>query len=322
MLTRRSIVAAGTGIGLGAALSPARAQSGAVRMIVPYAAGGPTDVQARILAETMAEPLRQRVVVENRTGAGVVVGTEAVAKAAPDGQTILLTTVAHAINPTLFPNLPFDTGKDFAPVALIAKVPLVLLVRKDLPVRDVAELVAWLRSQKGQATYGSAGVGSAPHLGAALMLMMAKVEAVHIPYRGSGPAMSDLAAGRLDFYVDAATSALAQARAGTGRALGWSMLKRSPAAPDLPTFDESGIPGYEAYTWSGVFAPAATPREIVLRINAAAREAMASPALQARFAELGAELAEPGPPEDLARFVSSEIEKWRNVVRQTGMSTQ
>ncbi|PZP47895.1 MAG: hypothetical protein DI601_02315 [Azospirillum brasilense] len=291
-------------------------------MIVPYAAGGPTDVQARILAETMAEPLRQRVVVENRTGAGVVVGTEAVAKAAPDGQTILLTTVAHAINPTLFPNLPFDTGKDFAPVALIAKVPLVLLVRKDLPVRDVAELVAWLRSQKGQATYGSAGVGSAPHLGAALMLMMAKVEAVHIPYRGSGPAMSDLAAGRLDFYVDAATSALAQARAGTGRALGWSMLKRSPAAPDLPTFDESGIPGYEAYTWSGVFAPAATPREIVLRINAAAREAMASPALQARFAELGAELAEPGPPEDLARFVSSEIEKWRNVVRQTGMSTQ
>ena len=291
-------------------------------MIVPYAAGGPTDIQARILAETMAEPLRQRVVVENRTGAGVVVGTEAVAKSAPDGQTILLTTVAHAINPTLFPNLPFDTQKDFAPVALIAKVPLVLLVRKDLPVRDVSEFVEWVRSRKGQATYGSAGVGSAPHLGAALLLMMAKLDAVHIPYRGSGPAMSDLAAGRLDFYVDAATSALAQAKAGTGRALGWSMLTRSPAAPDLPTFDESGVRGYEAYTWSGVFVPAATPREAVLRINAAVREAMASPALQARFAELGAELAEPGPPEDLARFVSAEIEKWRNVVRQTGMSVQ
>lgn len=322
MLTRRSIVATGTGIGLGAAFSPARAQSGAVRMIVPYAAGGPTDIQARILAETMAEPLRQRVVVENRTGAGVVVGTEAVAKSAPDGQTILLTTVAHAINPTLFPNLPFDTQKDFAPVALIAKVPLVLLVRKDLPVRDVSEFVEWVRSRKGQATYGSAGVGSAPHLGAALLLMMAKLDAVHIPYRGSGPAMSDLAAGRLDFYVDAATSALAQAKTGPGRALGWSMLTRSPAAPDLPTFDESGVRGYEAYTWSGVFVPAATPREAVLRINAAVREAMASPALQARFAELGAELAEPGPPEDLARFVSAEIEKWRNVVRQTGMSVQ
>ena len=291
-------------------------------MIVPYAAGGPTDVQARILAETMAEPLRQRVVVENRTGAGVVVGTEAVAKSAPDGQTILLTTVAHAINPTLFPNLPFDTQKDFAPVILIAKVPLVLLVRKDLPVRDVGEFVEWVRSRKGQATYGSAGVGSAPHLGAALLLMMAKLDAVHIPYRGSGPAMSDLAAGRLDFYVDAATSALAQAKAGTGRALGWSMLTRSSVAPDLPTFDESGVRGYEAYTWSGVFVPAATPRQMVLRINAAAREAMASPALQARFAELGAELAEPGPPEDLARFVTAEIEKWSNVVRQTGMSVQ
>ncbi|RMI17277.1 tripartite tricarboxylate transporter substrate binding protein [Pseudoroseomonas wenyumeiae] len=296
--------------------------AGTLRIVVPYAAGGPTDVQARILSEPLAKALGQRVVVENRTGAGVVVGTESVAKAPPDGQTVLFTTVAHAINPTLFPNLPFDTEKDFAPVVLVARVPLVLLVRKDLPARNMAEFLAWLSAQKGQATYGSAGVGSAPHLGAALLLKMQGVEASHIPYRGSGPAMTDLAAGRLDFYIDAATSALAQAQAGTGRALGWSMLSRSPAAPDLPTFDEQGVKGYEAYTWSGLFMPAATPREMVLKLNAAVREAVAVPAVRSRFAEIGAELAEPAPPEALGAFVQAETAKWRDVVKETGMNVQ
>ncbi|MBS7809606.1 tripartite tricarboxylate transporter substrate binding protein [Roseococcus pinisoli] len=320
-MKRRTMMAAG--LGTLAAPSLAGAQSApSLRLIVPYAAGGPTDIQARILAEQMVAPLEQRVVVENRTGAGVMVGTEAVAKAAPDGSTALLTTVAHAVNPSLFPNLPYDTERDFAPVALIAKVPLVVLVRKDLPVADMRGFLDWLRARNGQAVYGSAGVGSAPHLGTALLLMMAGLQAVHVPYRGSAPAMTDLAAGRIDFYLDAAASGLAQVRAGNGRALAWSMRTRGAVAPDLPTVAESGVPGYEAYTWSGVFFPAATPPAAVQRLNAACRQAMGHAGLRARFAELGAELAEPAPPEALGEFLRAEIAKWREVVRQSGMSTQ
>ncbi len=320
---KRRLMMAG-GLGAIAAPSLARAQSAAtsLRMIVPYAAGGPTDILARILAEHVAAPLDQRVVVENRTGAGVVVGTEAVAKAAPDGLTALLTTVAHAVNPSLFPNLPYDTERDFAPVALVAKVPLVVLVRKDLPVRGVPDFLDWIRSRNGQAIYGSAGVGSAPHLGTALLLMMAGLQAVHIPYRGSAPAMTDLAAGRIDFYLDAAASGLAQARAGMGRAIAWSMLTRGEIAPELPTIAEGGVPGYEAYTWSGLFLPAAAPREAVTRLNAATLRAMGDARLRARFAELGAELAEPAPPEALGRFLREEIAKWGEVVRRSGMNTQ
>lgn len=324
MLDRRAVLGASAfAVGSLLARSGAWAQTGGqFRLIVPYAAGGPTDVQARLISEPLGEALGARVIVENRVGAGVVVGTDAVAKAQPDGQTVLLTTVAHAINPTLFPKLPFDTQKDFAPIALVARVPLVLLIRKDLPVRDMREFIAWVRDQRGQATYGSAGIGSAPHAGAALLLKMEKLDAVHVPYRGSGPAMTDLAAGRLDFYIDAAASGLAQVKGGLVRALAWSMLKRSQAAPDLPTFDEQGVRGYEAYTWSALFAPAGTPREIVMRINAAVRDTVAIPALRARFAEIGAELSETGPPEALAEFVTSEIKKWGEVVKETGMTVQ
>ncbi|MBL8571279.1 MAG: tripartite tricarboxylate transporter substrate binding protein [Phreatobacter sp.] len=324
MLSRRSVLAFAPAILTGIAFPrPAGAQAAPnLRMVVPYAAGGPTDIQARLLGEHLGRSLNQSVVVENRTGAGVVVGTDAVAKAAPDGRTILLTTVAHAVNPSLFPSLPFNTERDFAPVALVAKVPLVVLVRNDLPARNIPELIAWIRERGGQASYGSAGIGSAPHLGTALFLMMAGTEALHVPYRGSGPALTDLAAGRLDFYIDAAASGLAQARGGTVRAIGWSMLRRSSIVPDLPTLDEQGVRGYEAYTWSALFVPAATPKDIVLRLNGAVHEALTVPALRMRFAEIGAELVEPAPPEALGAFVKDEIAKWREVVKKTGMSVQ
>lgn len=324
MLSRRSVLAFTPAMLAGEfGIRAAAAQTGAnLRLVVPYAAGGPTDIQARLLGEHLGRSLNQSVVVENRTGAGVVVGTDAVAKAAPDGQTVLLTTVAHAVNPSLFPSLPFNTERDFAPVALVAKVPLVVLVRNDLPARNISELIAWIRSRRGQASYGSAGIGSAPHLATALFLMMAGVEALHVPYRGSGPALTDLAAGRLDFYIDAAASGLAQARGGTVRAIGWSMLRRGSVVPDLPTMDEQGVKGYEAYTWSALFVPAATPKSAVLRLNGAVREALSVPALRARFEEIGAELVEPGPPEALDMFVKDEIAKWGEVVRKTGMSVQ
>ncbi|HEY8610846.1 MAG TPA: tripartite tricarboxylate transporter substrate-binding protein, partial [Roseomonas sp.] len=233
-----------------------------------------------------------------------------------------LTSVAHAVNPSLFSNLPFDTERDFAPVALIARVPLVLLVRNSLPVQDMAGFLAWLRAQNGRATYGSSGVGGAPHLAAALLLMMTGLEAAHVPYRGSAPAMTDLASGRIDFYIDAATGGLAHAKAGTARAIGWSMATRSPLVPELPTFAEGGVPGYECYTWNVILVPAATPRDTVLQLNRTFAQVMGLPALRQRVAELGGDVPEPVAPEAVGAFIRNEIAKWREVVQKSGMTTQ
>ncbi len=290
-----------------------------IRMVVPYSAGGPTDVQARLLAGYMEQELHQSVIVENRTGAGVQSGTEYVATSRPDGQTMLMTTVAHAVNPSLMPRLPYNTERDFMPVALVAKVPLIVLVRNDLPARNGREFLDWLRAQDGRATYGSAGIGSAPHIGTALMLMMAGTRAEHIPYRGTAQAITDLAAGRIDFYLDAVATGMAHARGGTVRALATTMLTRNQAAPDIPTLAEQALPGYEAYTWSGLFVPVHTPPDAVARLNTAVRQAMKVDALRVRFAEIGADLAEPAPPEALGAFVHSEIDKWGRVVAASGM---
>ncbi|NMJ43509.1 tripartite tricarboxylate transporter substrate binding protein [Roseomonas sp. JC162] len=324
MFERRRLAIAGAAL-VTAAARPALAQDASaapLRIVVPYSAGGPTDVQARVLAGHLERVLGRPVVVENRTGAGVLVGTEAVAKARPDGQTLLLTTVAHAVNPSLLPRLPYDTERDFAPVALVATVPLVILVRPDLPAPDGRAFLAWLRAQRGRATYGSAGVGSAPHIGTALLLMMANAQAEHVPYRGTAPAMTDLAAGRIDFYLDAVATGIAQAQGGSVRALAVTSASRSGAAPEMPTLAEQGLPGYEAYTWSGIFAPAGTPPDTVARLNAAVREAVADPALRRRFAEIGAELAAPAAPEALGTFVRAEIAKWSQVVASSGMRAE
>ncbi|MFH5927411.1 Bug family tripartite tricarboxylate transporter substrate binding protein [Roseomonas xinghualingensis] len=322
MIERRRLLLAGAGTLALPGRLRAQDSGRTTRLVVPYAAGGPTDVLARLFAEQLGPVVGQRVVVENRTGAGVVVGTDIVAKAPPDGQTILLTSVAHAVNPSLFPNLPFDTERDFAPVALVARVPLVLLVPNSLPVRDMAGFLAWLRAQNGRATYGSSGVGGAPHLAAALLLMMTGLSASHVPYRGSAPAMTDLASGRIDFYIDAATGGLAQAKAGTARAIGWSMAERSPLVPDLPTIAEGGVPGYECYTWNTILVPAATPREAVLGLNKAFAQIMAMPALRQRVAELGGDVPEPISSEATGAFIHGEIAKWREVVQKSGMTTQ
>jgi tripartite-type tricarboxylate transporter receptor subunit TctC len=195
-------------------------------------------------------------------------------------------------------------------------------VANTLPVRDLPGFLAWLRAQNGRATYGSSGVGGAPHLATALLLMMTGLEASHVPYRGSAPAMADLASGRIDFYIDAATGGLAQARAGTARAIGWSMATRSSLVPDLPTIAEGGVPGYECYTWNVVLVPAATPRDTVLQLNQAFARVMTIPALRQRVAELGGEVADPTPPESVGAFIRAEIEKWREVAQKSGMTTQ
>ncbi|WP_029043623.1 tripartite tricarboxylate transporter substrate binding protein [Cupriavidus sp. WS] len=308
---------------LGAALTgPAAAQPGyparPVRLVVPYAAGGPTDTFARALAQGWSRQLKTQVVVENRSGAGTIVGTENVAKAAPDGYTLLLTTVAHAVNPAIHATLPYRTLEDFAPVGLAARAPLVLVVNKAVPAQTLGEFIAYLKAHPGKVNYGSAGVGSAPHLGGELLNHMAHTGAVHVPYRGSAPAMADLIGGHVAFMIDSAPTGLAQVRAGTVRLLATSMARRLPQTPDTPAIAEA-VPGYEAYTWNAVFAPAKTPAEIVRKLAATLGSTLQEPALQAKASELGL-ILEPKPaPDALDQFVRAEIAKWQPVAVAANM---
>ncbi len=288
-------------------------------LIIPYAAGGPTDALGRVLAEQMSKTLGQRVIVENRTGAGVMVGTEAVARAKPDGYTLLLTTVAHAVNATLQTKLPYDTRRDFAPIGLAATVPLVVLTYPGVPARTLPELLAYLKEHPDQATYGSAGVGSAPHIAAELLRLKTGIPMRHIPYRGSAPALNDLMGGQITFYIDSAATGLKYASAGKVRALAITSERRSPLAPDLPTVAESGVPGYAAYTWNALFAPAGTPSGVTDKLQVALRDALADPATRARIVGLGAEIAADTTAASLDTFVQAEIAKWGEVVRASGM---
>jgi len=293
-----------------------------ITLVIPYAAGGPTDVLGRLLAERMSRALGQHVVVENRTGAGVMVGTEAVARAKPDGYTLLLTTVAHAVNATLQPKLSYDTVRSFSSVGLVATVPLVVLVGPAVPVKNFAELMAYLKAQPAMATYGSAGVGSAPHIAAELLRLKTGIAMQHIPYRGSAPALTDLMGGQIAFYIDSAATGLKQAESGKLKALAITSAIRSPLAPRLPTVAESGVPGYEAYTWNALLAPANTPVSVISRIQEALRETLADASLRERLKELGAEVSEDTSAGRLDAFIRSEIAKWGDVVRTSGMQPQ
>lgn len=288
-----------------------------VNFVVPYAAGGPTDVAARIVAETIN--LGQRVIVENVTGAGTVVGTTRVAKAPKDGHVFLVATVAHSVNDVLYSNLPFDTAKDFSSVALIGIVPQIILVRNDLPATSIDELIRIARSTPQQLSYGSAGIGSAQHLAAELLKSMTKLDAIHVPYRGSAPAVIDLIGGRLDFVIDSAATALQQIRSGSVRAIAVTTQHRLPSLPDVPTVAES-VAGYEAYTWNAVLAPAGTENKILLRMNAAINTALAEPRTRARLEELGVTLAERSTPESTQSFVASEMAKWQPLLRRAGIT--
>ncbi len=292
-----------------------------VKLVVPYAAGGPTDAFARVLAEQWGRQLGKPMVVENRTGAGTVVGTDYVAKAKPDGYTVLLTTVAHAVNESIVPRLPYRTTRDFAPVGLAAKAPLVLLVNKSFPATDLKAFLAYVKANPNKVDYGSAGNGSAPHVATELLNLRAGLKTTHIPYRGTGPAMTDLVGGQIGFMIDSAPTGLAQVRAGTVRLIATTMRTRLPQTPDTPAVAEA-VPGYEAYTWNAAFVPAATPPAVIATLSRTLRAALADADLQKRAFGMGLVLESDPTPQALAAHVDSEIAKWRGVAQAANIKEQ
>jgi tripartite-type tricarboxylate transporter receptor subunit TctC len=278
--------------------------------VVPFAAGGQTDIAARILAEHLSRTLPHRVVVENRTGAGVVVGTELVARAAPDGHTLLYSTIAHAVLAPLVPRLPFDPVEDFVPLAHIGAVPNVIVVARDVPAATLAELTALLRTRPGDFDAAFSGIGSATHLALALFASMAEVRFTMVPYRGSGAIYPDLAAGRVHF---AAPVGLSLARDPALRALAVTTTRRARTLPDVPTVAEAGLPGYEAYSWHMLLAPRGLAAPLAVRINAVVNAALADPLVARRMVEAEMDL-DPGTPAEAAALLRREAAKWAAIL--------
>ncbi len=292
-----------------------------ITMVVAAAAGGPIDVFTRIMAERMSPILGQTVTVENVGGGGGTLGGQRVAKAAPDGYTVLLGTIATHANPQLYIDKPlYDPRSDFEPVALIAEIPLILIVRKDLPANTFEEFVAYAKANQGKLNYGSAGVGSAAHLGCVMLDRALGTNVQHVPYRGTAPAMQDLLAGRIDFLCDIAVTAVQNIKGGTVKGLANLSGQRSAVLPDLPTAAEKGYPSVQAYTWTALFVPKGTPPAIVAKLNAAAVAAMNGPGLREQFDKLAATLVAPDRRSQayLAGFVNSEWDKWGAAIRAGG----
>ncbi|MEO8741181.1 MAG: tripartite tricarboxylate transporter substrate binding protein [Casimicrobiaceae bacterium] len=289
-----------------------------IRLVVPFPAGGTTDILARAVAQKLSESLGQTVIVDNRPGAGGNIGSDIVAKSAPDGYTLLMGTVGtHAINPGLYTKMPYDHVKDFAPVVLVAGVPNVLVANPAFPVNSVAELIALAKSKPGTINFASSGNGTSIHLSGELFKTMAGVDMTHVPYKGSSPALADLMGGQVQIMFDNLPSALPQIKGGKLRAIAVTSLKRAPALPDVPTISESGLPGFEASSWFGVLAPAGTPAPIVAKINADVNKWLQSPEARDQLLAQGANAAG-GTPEQFAQHIRAETEKWAKVVKASG----
>lgn len=303
-------------------MPPALAQSWperTVRLIVPFPAGGTVDAVARSMAQRLTESLRQTMVVENRAGGAGSIGSEAVAKAAPDGYTLLMGTAStHGTNPAVQKSLPYDAIKDFAPVALVASTPYILVVHPSVPANSLAELLALARAQPGKLNYGSYGAGSSNHLATELFRAITGADIVHVPYKGGAPAMTDLLAGQVQMMFDVFTTSGPQLRTGKLRLLGVGALRRSALAPDAPTLAEAGVTGFEASTFFGIFAPAATSRAVVNRLNEEINRALLVPEIKERLAAVGAEPGG-GTPELLGQTVANEVAKWTKLVRDRNL---
>ena len=310
--------------------APATAQESAaswpsrpMTMVVPFAAGGGNDVLGRIIAQPLAEILKQSVIIENVAGAGGMTGASRVAKAAPDGYTFGLGTVgSHAFNQTLYKKPLYNAATDFAPVAMLADQPLLLVVRKDLPASNLKEFIAYAKANQGKMQHGSAGVGSATHLGCLIFNAAIGVDITHVPYRGGAPAMTDLIAGRIDYWCPFSTTAMPQIKGDTVKPIALLSLQRLAVLPNLPTAHEQGLGHFEASTWNALFLPKGTPPAIVQKLHEAVVQAVTTPPVQQRLNELGMSPAAPDrrSPEFLAKFIPAEIEKWAAPIKASGIS--
>ena len=319
MISRRQFTLTGA---TALALPPARAQSypaKPIRLIIPFPPGGATDIFGRVLAQKLGELIGQAVVIENRPGAGGVIGSEMASKAAPDGYTILLaTTSTHSIGPALNPKMPYDARRDFVPVIHLADATNILIASPTLPVNNLKELIAYAKANPGKLNFGSSGNGTIVHLTGEQFKAATGTFIVHIPYKGTALTIPDLIAGQIAFVFDNIASALPHVRSGKVKSLGISQLKRSPLVPDIPTMDEAGMKGFESNTYFGVFAPAGTPAPIVRRLNAEINKALQAADFRERLGALGAEPVG-GPPEALARAVARDFDKYAAVIKRAGI---
>ena len=320
-LTRRFVVVLAAVIAIGA-VAPVAAQgtypTKPVRLVVPFPAGGTTDILARAVAQKLSETWGQQVIVDNRPGAGGNIGSELVAKSPPDGYTLLMGTVGtHAINPSLYAKMPYDHVKDFVPVILVAGVPNVLVVNPSLPVNSVQELIAYAKANPNKLNFASSGNGTSIHLSGELFKTMTGVQMTHVPYKGSAPALSDLVGGQVQLMFDNLPSSLAFIKANRLRALAVTSTTRAPALPDVPTMVEAGVPNFEASSWFGMLAPAGTPPDIVARINGDVAKWLATPEAREKMMAQGA-MAIGGSPDDFARHIAAETAKWAKVVKESG----
>jgi tripartite-type tricarboxylate transporter receptor subunit TctC len=291
-----------------------------VRLIVPFPPGGSNDVVGRLVAGQLSERLGQQVFVDNRGGAGGVIGTEAAANAAADGYTLLIVSIAHAVNPALY-KLNYDPVRSFSPITILASGPNVLAVNPHLPVNSVSDLIALAREKPGAVEYASAGVGSFQHMGGELFKLMAGVDILHVPYKGGGPAMSDVISGHVNVIFSSLIQTTPFLQSGQLKALGTGGVKRSPVLPDVPTIAEAGVPGYAAENWWGMVAPAGTPVPIIERLRQDIQAVLQSPSLQQQFAREGASSLEMSSAE-FASYIETEIAKWRRVVEKGNIRAQ
>ena len=293
-----------------------------VRMIIAFPAGGGSDIVGRALAQQLTELLGQSVVVDNRGGAGGVIGTELGARAAPDGYTVTLgSSGGFAITPQLNPKLPYDPVKDFAPVGLLTRLTFVLDVHPSVPAKSVKELLALARAQPGRLNFGSSGQGATAHLATELFMSLTRVKMTHVPYKGAAPAMNGVIAGEVDVLFDSMPTTLPHARSGRIRPLAVTSLRRSTLLPQLPTLDEAGVKGYELVNWFGIFAPAGTPRAVVERLNSAINTATQRPEMKERLISQGVEPLS-GTPEDLAAYLRRELDKYGKIIREAGVKAE
>lgn len=299
---------------------PAAAQafpSKPIKIVVPYTPGGPTDIPARLVGQKLAELLGQPVIIENKPGAGGNIGADAVAKASADGYTLLLVTTGHAINPALYPKLTYDLTMDLVAVSQLTSSPMVVVVNTSLGANSIKDLIGLAKAKPGTLNFASAGNGASTHLAPELFSMMAGIKMNHIPYRGSAPALADVIAGHAQVAFDFMTSAMPHVRAGKLKGLATTGATRSPAAADLPTVAESGVPGFEVVGWNGVMAPAGTPPDVIAKLNAAIKQALAMPEVSERLTGLGANVVW-NTPTDFGAFVKAEVAKWDKVVKASG----